>query len=264
MKIIVVDDEKAALTTFLMHIVDELSIEYKMFLNDPVSAVEYIKNNKVDAAFLDISMEKINGVDLAEQLIKIDKRLKIVFITGYSQKEDEIRARLNGNLKAFCYKPYNADELFMILSEIKEESGEEREIFIRTFDAFDLLIDKRAAYFSCAKSKELLALLVQKNGAYLLMGEAISQLWPDKNAEQAKILYRDAVWRLRQGLKDYGLEELVSFSRAQQIINKNYAKCDYWDFLDGKNQELYSGIYMPNYDWSIETQNKLDIFKNKN
>ena len=51
MKIIVVDDEMAALNTFLPNVVDSLNIECKMFMNSPRAALEYVRINKVDAAF---------------------------------------------------------------------------------------------------------------------------------------------------------------------------------------------------------------------
>ena len=73
MKIIVVDDETDALSNFLSHVLDS-DIEYKMFRDDPLSALEYVRTNNVDAAFLDINMPKINGVELAERLAKINGR----------------------------------------------------------------------------------------------------------------------------------------------------------------------------------------------
>ena len=130
--------------------------------------------------------------------------------------------------------------------------------FIRTFGGFDVFIDNIPVKFSSAKSKEFLALLVDKRGANLQLGEAAALLWPEKNAEQGKLLYRDAVWRLRLTLKEYHLAELVTFSRAQAAVNMNCAKCDYWSYADGLDRNGYAGSYMPNYDWSIDTQNMLD------
>ena len=260
MKIIAVDDESDALSNFLLTVLDT-DLEYKMFRDDPLSTLEYVKDNTVDAAFLDINMPQINGVDLAQKLINSQSSIKIVFISGYVQDEQIIKARLGGNLIGFCYKPYTTDTLFNFLRQIAAGINASRRICLRAFGAFELLINDIAVKFSSSKSKELLALLIEKNGSHLTMSEAISCLWPDKNADYAKILYRDAVWRLRRTLKESGLESLVEFTRAQQIINKKCAQCDYWDFLDGKNTELYSGTYMPNFEWSIETQNKLDIRK---
>lgn len=263
MRIIVVDDENDALTNFLVSVVDDGRLEYKMFKNDPLTALEYVKRNPADAAFLDINMPGINGVELAERLIKVNAKIRVVFISGYTQDEKAIRNRLGENLYGFCYKPYSKDQLFAYIKKIADAIGDGRQINIMTFGAFDIFIDNRPITFSAAKSKELLALLTHKNGAFLTLNEAISFLWPDKNAEQAKKSFSDARWRLQHTLSEFGLENLVTFSRAQQAINKTGASCDYWDFLDGKNREQYKGVYMPNYDWSIETQSALDIMKEK-
>ena len=90
MKIIVVDDELSALNTFLPNVVDNTEIECKMFMNAPRSALEYVRINKVDVAFLDIRMPEIDGVDLAERMLEINPELKIVFISAYSKDEKAI------------------------------------------------------------------------------------------------------------------------------------------------------------------------------
>lgn len=256
----VVDDENDPLTNFLLQVVDT-GLDYRMFRDEPLSALEYVRDNQVNAAFLDINMPKINGVELAEKLIAINSAIKIVFISGYTQDEKLIKAKLGDNLTGFCYKPYTADRLLGFIKRISAEIGNGYKVYLRAFGTFELFVNDKAVKFSSTKSKELLALLTDKNGSYLTMTEAITYLWPDKNADLAKILYRDAVWRLKACLKACGLESLVVFSRAQLIINKKFAECDYWDFLAGECKNRYSGIYMPNYDWSLETQNKLDKLK---
>ena len=80
MKIIAVDDEMEALSNFLLQIINDKQIEYKFFLENPLDAIDYCEENAVDAAFLDIRMPIINGVDLAEKLIKINPNIKIIFI----------------------------------------------------------------------------------------------------------------------------------------------------------------------------------------
>lgn len=257
-KIIVVDDESDAFVNFLPYIVDEKELEYKLFQSNPADAVEYVRENKIDAAFLDIIMPSINGVVLAKQLVAARKELKIVFISGYAQNENEIRKKLGDSLLGFCYKPYEKPVLLGFLSEIANLSGRKREVALRCFGAFELLVDGRPVRFSSGKSKELLAALVDKDGAYLLMTEAITMLWPDKSPEQSKILYRDAVWRLRQTLQENKLDDLVVFSRAQAAINKENAACDYWDCLESKNTSTYTGSYMPAFEWAADTQNMLE------
>ena len=255
MKIIVVDDEMAALNTFLPNVVDSLNIECKMFMNSPRAALEYVRINKVDAAFLDIRMPEIDGVELAERMLDLKPALKVVFISAYAQDEKEITKRLNGRVSGFCHKPYNAETIKLLLASLNAETPQPK-LHLRTFDAFDLFVNGVAVDFSSRKAKELLALLTDARGSYVTMDTAIGNLWADKNAELGKRLYRDAVCRLRLTLKEVGAEELVTFERGRAVINTQIATCDLWDFIE--NGGVFSGRYMPQYDWSIITEATLE------
>ena len=260
MKIIVVDDEMAALNTFLPNVVDSLNIECKMFMNAPRAALEYVRINKVDAAFLDIRMPEIDGVELAERMLDLRPTLKIVFISAYAQDEAVIAERLNGRVVGFCHKPYNAETIKLLLSSLNAETAQPK-LHLRTFDAFDLFVNGVAVDFSSRKAKELLALLTDARGSYVSMDTAIGNLWADKNAELGKRLYRDAVCRLRLTLKEVGAEELVTFERGRAVINTRLATCDLWDFIE--NGGMFSGRYMPQYDWSIITEATLEQLNKK-
>lgn len=246
-KIIIVDDEISALNTFLPQVVDNREIDCKFFKENYESALKYVFENHTDAAFLDVRMPGIDGVALAEKLIKISPTLQIVFITGYEQNEDEIRKKFpNGNLLGFVYKPYDPVRIRSLLSAI---APAKKDVFLRTFGVFELFIDGRAVYFSSSKAKELLALLTDMQGAYLSMEKAISVLWEEKNAELGKRLYRDAVCRLRKILKEEGVEDLVRFERGSCCVNTKNARCDLWEFDRGEGN--YTGSYMEQYGWSV-------------
>lgn len=256
-KIIVADDEIAALSTFLPSVVDG-ETECKMFMREPRAALEYVRRNAVDAAFLDVVMPETDGVTLAERLVSIRPDIKIIFISAYPQNEKEIAARIGDNLMGFCYKPYDREKLTALLAAISAGSEKSR-VYLRTFDAFDLFVDGKAVNFGCAKAKELLALLCDACGSYVTMDTAVGNLWADKNAESGKRLYRDAVCRLRFTLKDAGVADLVTFERARAVINTRAARCDMWDYVHGGG--VFSGRYMPQYGWSILTESALEQMK---
>ena len=258
MKIIVVDDELSALNTFLLGVVDDMNIECKMFMNAPRSALEYVRLKQVDAAFLDIKMPEIDGVDLAERMLTLNPEIKIVFISAYAKDENAIRERLNGRVAGFCHKPYSAESLKSILASLNANTSQPK-LYLRTFDAFDLFVDGVAIDFSSSKAKELLALLTDARGSFVTMDTAICNLWADKNAELGKRLYRDAVCRLRLTLKEAGAEGLVTFERGRAVINCALASCDMWDFV--KSGGVFSGRYMPQYGWSIVTEATLEQLK---
>ncbi len=259
MKIIVVDDEIAALSTFLPHVVDDLAVECKMFLS-PRAALEYCRLARVDAAFLDIVMPEVDGVELAGRLISLCPAIRIVFISAYAQDEAKIAARLGKNLIGFCYKPYSRETITSLLLAAGRASARPA-LRLRMFDAFDLFVDGVAVDFSSRKAKELLALLADANGSYVSMDTAVGNLWADKNVEFGKRLYRDAVYRLRMTLKDVGADHLVTFERARAVIHTDAATCDMWTFV--KEGGVFSGRYLPQYDWSIVTESALEQMKSR-
>ena len=52
--------------------------------DSPSKLIEYIKNNSVDVIFLDITLkDKNSGLNIAEEIRKINKTLHLIFITGH-------------------------------------------------------------------------------------------------------------------------------------------------------------------------------------
>lgn len=255
MRIIILDDELSALNTFLPHILDDTKIECQMFMNEPVRAVEYVKNNPVEVAFLDIKMPSTNGIEVAKKMLFHKPDIKIVFISAYAENEERIIKELDGKVAGFCHKPYRKETLLKMLADFKNRQARP-EIFIKTFDRFDLFVNGVAVDFSSSKAKELLALLVDARGSYVGLDAAIETLWPNKNVDLSKRLYRDAVSRLRLTLKAAGAEDLVSFERARAVINVKAATCDMWNCLESGRK--YSGRYLPQYGWSVLTETILE------
>lgn len=253
MKIIIVDDEPKALQAFLLNILESKNVDYRFFKNDEKSIMDYMLHNNVDGAFLDINMGELNGIALAKELIKINPKIKIVFITGFSTTMDDLSIKLKENVLGIIYKPYNETTLANYVNQIENVSTK---LIVKMFDSFDCYINGTIVKFSSQKSKELFALLLVYNGRSLNMFDAISQLWPDNDVDKSKILYRDAVWRLRKTLKDINFE-CVDFKRANLFLNKNNISCDYWDYLQ-THKGNYNGEFLKNYDWSFDYLPLLD------
>lgn len=258
MKIIVVDDELSALHAFLNEIIGETGVEYKFCRDDADAVCDYVSKNAVDAAFIDVNMPGINGIDLARRLITVSPDLRFVFTTGLSVTESDLPENVRERTAGFLYKPYNATRLRVLLSLIGDKK---RVLKAEMFDTFDCFIDGRRIAFSSAKSKELFALLLAYNGKTLTMGDAIAHLWPDGETDKSKILYRDAVWRLRKTLEKEGVN-CVEWRRAALSVDRSLISCDYWDYLiTGKGN--YNGEFCKLYDWSVDYLAQLDARKKR-
>lgn len=252
MRIIIVDDEMHALQLFLADLIG-YEVEYCFFNDDKNAIMKYVTENRADAAFLDINMPKINGIELASELLTFNSAVKFVFTTGLDVSMNDLPAAIASNTVGFLYKPYNRDELRRYLSEIADRVIK---MTVKTFGAFDCFLDGRRVRFSSSKSKELFALCIAYNGKALTMTEAISQLWSDTAIDKSKILYRDAVWRLRKTLSELHFE-CVDFKRACLVLDPSNIVCDYWDYLAGRNAD-YNGEFMKSFDWSVQYTAYLD------
>ncbi|MCF0141875.1 MAG: response regulator, partial [Parasporobacterium sp.] len=73
MNVIYVDDENASIERFVYYMNKlDLPHDYEVF-DDPLESIEFVKDNKVDLAILDIEMPEMSGIILADKLHEIDK-----------------------------------------------------------------------------------------------------------------------------------------------------------------------------------------------
>lgn len=104
LKCVIVEDEFPAREELKFFISNHKNIQLEKEFDNPVDALKYLQENKVDVVFLDINMPELDGMNLGKILIKMDKDLKIVFITAYKDYAAEAF-----EIKAFDYllKPYS-------------------------------------------------------------------------------------------------------------------------------------------------------------
>lgn len=252
MKIVVIDDEMHALQSFLNESIS-YNVEYKFFKDDEPAIMDYMAKHTVDAVFLDIGMPSVNGLDLAEKLLRLNSDLVLVFITGMAITMENLSEELKAHTLGFLYKPYNADRLAEFLNLIDRRTPA---LTVRMFGTFDCFVDGKLVLFPSSKSKELFALLVAYNGKSLTMTDAISLIWENYDLEKAKALYRNAVFRLRKTLEGVGVH-CVGFERALLTLDKTDIDCDYWTFLRTGKEE-YRGEFCKSYSWSIDYLPELD------
>ncbi|MBU1228789.1 MAG: response regulator [Proteobacteria bacterium] len=73
-------------------------------------AMDFVRQNPVDLAILDIKLLKMTGVEVLEEMRKISPDTKAIMLTGYPTLETA-RQALELGAKAYCVKPIDKDEL---------------------------------------------------------------------------------------------------------------------------------------------------------
>ncbi len=126
--------------------------------------------------------------------------------------------------------------------------AERKSISVRLFGAFSLNVDGEAVRLRCEKGRELLALLIEKRGAFLSTNEAISALWECKPDDTSRARYRKIASRLMAELKNCGIDYIVESDRGTRRIIPEFISCDYYDYCDGILNPLDD--LLPEYPWA--------------
>lgn len=254
MHVIYVDDEELAITRFRV-MADKLEeIKNLTTFQNPEEALDYAHNNQVDLAFLDMEMPEMSGLKLAKELQKVNKNIRIIFITAYNQYALDA---FEVNAAGYLMKPYSMEKLEHELKKaLRIKDVAEHKVFIQTIPSFDIFVDDEVLVIGRQKVKELLALLVDKRGGTLTAGQAISFLWEDRPDDDAtKSLYRMTVKRMRDLLSEHKIAFILDDSNTQKALKPDEFTCDYYEILKGneKYMSLYYGEYMVEYGWAEDT-----------
>jgi len=82
-KYIIVDDEPLFHLTLSSHFNEYAHYSCAATFHNPVEALNYLKENKIDLIFLDIEMPEMNGLQFMESL---DQQIFVVILTAYPNK----------------------------------------------------------------------------------------------------------------------------------------------------------------------------------
>ncbi len=104
--VIIVDDRKIILSGALPVLEAVMPGATVTGFTRPSEALEYARANLVALAFLDIEMGKISGLELCQQLLEINPRTNIVFLTAYS---DYAVDAWSTGASGFMLKPITAE-----------------------------------------------------------------------------------------------------------------------------------------------------------
>lgn len=106
--VIMVDDMKLILTGGLPILEEVMPDANIIGFTDVSEAVEYAKMNRVALAFLDIELRNTSGLDLCRDLLKINPRTNIVYLTAYS---DYSLDAWSTGASGFMLKPITPDSV---------------------------------------------------------------------------------------------------------------------------------------------------------
>ena len=103
--------------------------------------------------------------------------------------------------------------------------------------------------FRYAKSKELFAYLVDREGAAVNVNELNAVLWEEDHKSYCRNLISD----IASTLKAVGADDVFIKRRNECFIDTEKVDCDYYSYKknDPDAVRAYRGEYMAQYDWPI-------------
>ena len=250
MKAIAVDDEIYMLETLEEAVRTSSDISHVECFSACSAALAYATENPIDIAFLDINMRGIGGLGLAEKLIELQPRCKIVFCTGYG--EYAVSA-FQLHVSGYLMKPITPEAVQKEIDHIKGVKATEKLLTIKCFGNFEVLYNGEILPFKRKKSKELLAVLVDRNGAGVTAKQICAILFPNDTDDTKNAAYlRQLVLDLKNTLKAIRAEEVLHHDTPYYRIDTNLIKCDYHSFLE-TGKPNFHGEYMTQYSWAEGT-----------
>lgn len=111
MKIVICDDDKVNLNQVKLHIEEYMKEHYIdadfFSTTSPKKILEC--GEAFDIAFLDIQMPEIDGITLARELKKRNRKTILFFVTAFGDYQDDA---MNLNIFRFFVKPFNIERLY--------------------------------------------------------------------------------------------------------------------------------------------------------
>jgi len=211
LRTILVDDERLALRHLRHQLSNLEQVEVVGEYTDASDAEEAAGALRPDVAFLDIEMPGMNGIMLAEQLVRQVPELKIVFVTAYD--EYAVKA-FEMNAMDYVLKPVSRERLRVTVERVAaartpvvnrgRSAGGGQLPMLHVLEKLELSDPEPIAIpWRTAKTKELFAYFVLHQDRYLSREGLLDVLWPDLEQRRGFQLLSTTVYLLRRAISEH-------------------------------------------------------------
>lgn len=253
MKILCLDDEPLALKMLQISIEKVKPDAQVLAFSKQKELIAEAEANGCDIAFLDIHMRGMTGVEVAKKLKKINPKMNIIFVTGFSEyKGDAMDMKASG----YIMKPVTKEEVAAELEELRFPIIPKSNVLLRVqcFGNFDVFTpDGTPVHFERSRSKEIFAYLVHRRGSSCSTREIAAALFEDEPYDKTQQSYvQTLISAMIKSLKKIGAESAVVKSYNALSVNVDKLDCDYYRFqeLDAGAVNAYQNEYMSQYYWA--------------
>ena len=111
--ILIIDDEPGICASLVLALEDKYNVKA---VTNPVDGIKYFKESYFNICLLDLKIGEYDGIEVLEELKKIDNNLIVILMTAYGSIDSAVEATKKG---AYTYltKPLNINELYIIIEQ---------------------------------------------------------------------------------------------------------------------------------------------------
>ena len=260
MNFLIVDDETAAVEVLGKRLREVLGEDTQVFsAKSGRTALEVLKHEHVDVAFLDVEMPGMNGLELAKRIKEAWPKMNIIMCTAYEQYALKAWELF---VSGYIVKPASPDDIRKALDHLRTPVVER--LTVQCFGNFDVFLNGETVVFGRSGAKELFAYLVNRRGAGVSSGELSEVLRSEAvDPELKKASVRKYVMEIRKALSKIGFDDVLRHTRDSYSVYPERLDCDYYRFLEGDAaaRSLYNGEYMNQYSWAEPTIGLLESMR---
>lgn len=193
--------------------------------------LEYAKTEKPDIAFLDIQMRGIDGLSLAKELVTLHPDTNVVFCTGFVEYALDA---YDAYASDYLLKPISPEAIRKAMKRLRHPLKVDKRVKFSCFGNFEAFCDGKPISFGLSRTKELLAYLVDRNGAECRATEICAVLFEDK---LNNYYYHKLRSDLIKTFTELGIMDCLRVTHGGLAVNRDAVDCDYFDYRDGKIKE---------------------------
>lgn len=181
MYILAVDDERLMLDALTESIHKAAPEDTVFSFRKSSEALEFAKTHPIDVAFLDIRMRGMDGLELGKALLQLFPAINLIYCTSFDEYISDAFRQIRCN--GYITKPVDAQmikvELEHLRKPLKIAEKKANRVSVHCLGRFEVFVEGKVMVFKKAKTKELLAYLVNARGGICTNQEIIAALWED-------------------------------------------------------------------------------------
>lgn len=250
----------------------------------PAEAIKVAERTTIHLAFLDIEMPGMNGFELADELLKLQPQMYIVFTTAY--KDYAIKA-FEIDAIDYLLKPVTSNRLEITLNRIAAfpmiSHGHGHPMLQPRLGCFQKLHykDERGVKqlfpWKTLKAQELFSYLLLYRDKVINKQVLIDLLWPQYNLEKATTQLHTAIYQIRKVLKEVGMHIEIKYVEGgySMVIGEVEIDVQVWELAvkqapaltphtveqHAEIMNMYKGHFLEqsSYSWASLEQERLQL-----